>query len=366
LTSRSLATHNSAREDPNTNHQTHDASFHQRTDQPDGREAGDGPARRLPDSSRIPTRYVFSLPLWLFKTDISPSPAHSRGILLNGTFTPAPEAASLSKAHHFNAPSTPIIARFSNSTGLPQIPDNAGDANPRGLAVRFVLPSQNGRRVHTDVITHSTPFFPVRTGEGFLELLGALGANAAPDAPKNPSPIEKYLGENPAALAFVTAPKPNPTSFATENYFGVNAFKLIAADGTTSWVRWRITPDAGASHLSDEEAKAKDAAYLHNEIQTRIIDGGASFTLSAQVANEGDQTNDATVRWPDDRRIVKLGTIKLESVSEDNDEKQRTIIFDPVPRDVEGVETGDDPLIDVRAALYLISGRDRRAAGPHH
>jgi len=301
-----------------------------------------------------------------FSTPPGFRPAHARGILLNGTFTPSSEASSLSKAHHFNAPSTPIIARFSNSTGLPQIPDNAGDANPRGLAVRFSLPEQNGRRQHTDIVTHSTPFFPVSTGEGFLELLGALGATAAPDAPKNPSPIEAYLGSHPAALAFVQAPKPNPASFATENYFGVNAFKLISADGKESFVRWRITPDAGASHLSDEEAKSKDPAYLHNEIQTRIIDGGASLTLSVQVANEGDQTNDATVRWPDDRKIVKLGTIKLESVAEDNDEKQRNIIFDPVPRGVDGVEASEDPLIDVRASIYLISGRERRAAGPHH
>ena len=60
-----------------------------------------------------------------------------------------------------------------------------------------------------------------------------------------------------------------------------------------------------------------------------------------------------------------MGTIKLDAVAEDNDEKQRNIIYDPVPR-VEGVAASDDPLIDVRATLYLISGRERRAAGPHH
>ncbi|KAJ9604809.1 hypothetical protein H2200_010924 [Cladophialophora chaetospira] len=292
-------------------------------------------------------------------------PAHARGILLTGTFTPTTEAASLSKAVHFNASSTPVTARFSNSTGLPQIPDNAGDANPRGFAVRFNLPEKNGRRQHTDIITHSTPFFPVNTGEGFLELLGAIGASSAPDAPKNPSPIEAFLGSHPAAKAFVTAPKPTPASFATEKYFGVNAFKLIAEDGKETFVRYRITPDAGESHLSDEEAKGKDPAFLHNEIQTRIIDGGVSFTLSAQIANEGDQTNDATVRWDEDRKVVKLGTIKLDAIPDDNDEKQRTTIFDPVPR-LEGAAPSDDPIIDVRASLYLISGKERRAAGPHH
>lgn len=254
--------------------------------------------------------------------------------------------------------------RFSNSTGLPQIPDNANDANPRGMAVRFNLPEVNGRRHHTDIIAHSTPFFPVRTGEMFLELLGAIGASSAPDASK-PSPIEVYLGKTPSAKAFVEAPKPTPASFATEKYFGVNAFKLVSAEGKQTFVRYRITPDAGELHLSEEEAKSKDPAFLHNEIQTRIIDGGASFSIWAQIANEGDTTDDATVRWPEDRKVVKLGTIKLDAVVGDNDEKQRTMIFDPVPR-VEGVEPSDDPLIDMRATIYLISGRERRAAGPHH
>jgi catalase len=214
------------------------------------------------------------------------------------------------------------------------------------------------------LITHSTPFFPVRTGEDFLELLGAIGASSSPDAPKNPSPIEAYLAKTPSAAAFVGAPKPFPASYATEKYFGVNAFKLVDSSGKGTYVRYRITPDAGESHISDDEAKAKDAAYLHNEIQTRIIDGGVTFTLSVQVAEEGDTTDDATVHWDESRKIVKLGTIKVDGVVEDNDEKQRTIIFDPVPR-VDGVEGSDDPLIDMRASIYLTSGRVRREAAHH-
>lgn len=304
-----------------------------------------------------------SLPLTRLVHQLTRIIAHARGILVNGTFTPTAEAGSLSSGPHFNNSSTPVIVRFSNSTGIPQIPDNAGDANPRGMGIRFLLPDKDGRRQHTDIISHSTPFFPVRTGEGFLELLGAIGASSAPDAPK-PSPIEVFLGKTPSAAAFVGAPKPTPASFATEKYFGVNAFKFVSSDGKATFVRYRITPDAGESHLSDEEAQAKDPAFLHNEIQTRLIDGGASFSLWAQIAEDGDPTNDATVRWPEERKLVKLGTIKIESVTDDNDEKQRTMIYDPVPR-VQGVEASDDPLIDMRASIYLISGRQRRAAGPH-
>jgi len=232
------------------------------------------------------------------------------------------------------------------------------------MATRFHLPTKDGRRQHTDIITHSTSFFPTRTGAEFLQLLQAIGASSAPDAP-SPPPIQVFLENNPSAAAFVQDPKPTPASFATEKFFGVNAFKFINSEGKGTYVRYRITPDAGESHLSEEEAETKDAAFLHNDIQTRIIDGPVSFTLSAQIAEDGDVTDNATVHWPETRKIVKLGTIKLDHVVEDNDEKQRTIIYDPIPR-VDGVEPSDDPLLDMRASVYLISGRDRRAAGPQH
>jgi catalase len=41
--------------------------------------------------------------------------------------------------------------------------------------------------------------------------------------------------------------------------------------------------------------------------------------------------------------------------------EQKHIIFDPIPR-VDGIEPSDDPLLELRAAIYLISGRRRRAA----
>jgi catalase len=87
--------------------------------------------------------------------------------------------------------------------------------------------------------------------------------------------------------------------------------------------------------------------------------------LSAQIAEEGDPTDDATKHWPEERKQVELGTIKLDKYEEEKEslKEQQRIIFDPIPR-VEGVEVSDDPLLDVRASLYLMSGRVRRAAEP--
>ena len=282
-------------------------------------------------------------------------PAHAKGVLLKGTFTPAAGAAKLSKAPHFMSEATPVTVRFSDSTGLPQIPDNDANANPKGMAIRFHL----GERVHTDIVAHSTDGFPTHTGAEFLEFLKALASSGA-DVP-SPKPIEIYLGSHPAALAFVQAPKPFPVSFATEGFFGVTAIQFANADGETRFARYQIVPGAGLEHISDDEAKGKDANYLFDEMKERIAKGPITFELKAQLADAGDVVDDATIHWPAEREVATLGTISLTGLVADDAAEQKAIIFDPIPR-VEGIEPSDDPLLELRAAVYLISGRRRRGA----
>src|SRR5258705_13764725 len=65
-------------------------------------------------------------------------PAHAKGLLCEGTFTPSREAATLTRAPHASRPSTPVTVRYSNGSGVPTIPDNdPARSGPRGVAVRF-------------------------------------------------------------------------------------------------------------------------------------------------------------------------------------------------------------------------------------
>ena len=207
-------------------------------------------------------------------------PAHAKGSMLTGTFTPAPGAAALTRAPHINRDSSPVTVRFSNSTGLPIIPDNDPNANPRGLAIRFNL----AEHVHTDIVSHSTDGFPTRTGQEFLELLTAI-ASSDPSKP-SPSPIETFLGSHPKALEFVQTPKPAPSSFARETYFGVTAMRFTNAEGVSRFGRYRITPDAGNDHLDDQTVKSKSPNFLFDELTDRIAAGPISFQLLVQIASE--------------------------------------------------------------------------------
>jgi catalase len=282
-------------------------------------------------------------------------PAHAKGLMLSGTFKPAPGATALTKAPHITHASTPVTVRFSNSTGLPSIPDNSPDANPRGFAIRFNL----AEHVHTDIVSHSTDGFPTRDGAQFLEFLRAALASG-PDVP-SPKPIEQFLGSHPAALRFVQTPKPFPSSLARDTYYGVTAFRFINAQSESKYGRYRIVPEAGNDYLSEDAVAKFGADYHYEELGSRVKQGPIRFKVLVQVAAPGDVADDATVHWPEDRQIVELGTIELTGVLEDSIEQQKHIIFDPIPR-VDGIEPSADPLLELRAAIYLLSGRERRAA----
>lgn len=282
-------------------------------------------------------------------------PAHAKGLMLSGTFRPAAGATALTKAPHVTHASTPVTVRFSNSTGLPSVPDNSPDANPRGFAIRFNL----AEHVHTDIVSHSTDGFPTRDGAQFLEFLRAALASG-PDVP-SPKPIEQFLGSHPAALRFVQTPKPFPSSLARDTYYGVTAFRFINAQGESKHGRYRIVPEAGNDYLSEDAVAKLGADYHYEELGRRVKQGPIRFKVLVQIAAPGDVTDNATVHWPENRQIVELGTIELTGVLEGSLAQQKHIIFDPIPR-VDGIEPSADPLLELRAAIYLLSGRERRAA----
>ena len=286
-------------------------------------------------------------------------PAHAKGVLVTGTFTPSSEAVSLTMAPHILRPSVPVTVRFSDSTGLPTIRDNDPNAAPRGMAIRFFLAEHS----HTDIVSHSIDAFPVHTGEEFLELLKAVATSdpSTPSDPNHPKPIERYVATHPAALAFVQASKQTPSSFARLTYYAITSFKFTNGKGVSRFGRYRVVPAAGNEFLDDAGAKAKGENYLFDDLKQRLARGPIEFGVMVQLANDGDVTDDATVHWPENRKVIELGRIVLSKLVGDDAAQQKQIIFDPIPR-VTGIDPSADPLLELRAAVYLLSGRRRRAA----
>jgi len=281
-------------------------------------------------------------------------PAHAKGLMCSGTFNPSPEAAKLTRAPHANRASTPVTVRYSDSTGLPTIPDNdPARSGPRGMAIRFHL----GEHAHTDIIAHSTNGFPVRTGEEFVEFMHAAAAFGA----GRPEAMGAFLASHPNAKRFIDTPKPIPTSFTREAFYAVTAFKFTNGDGVSCHGRFRIRPEAGTDYLSNEQAAAKSKDFLFDEIGPRLTKAPVKLGVFVQLAGPGDDVTNAGVAWPESRKEVPFGTITLAARVDEQEPERRKIIFDPLPR-IEGIDSSGDPLTDVRADVYLLSGRRRRAA----
>jgi catalase len=279
--------------------------------------------------------------------------AHAKGIVCEGEFTPDASAANFSMAPHLRGTPVKVTVRFSESTGIPDIPDGLPDAGPRGMAVKFHV----GGGKSTDIVANAFNGFAVGTGDEFLALLKAVAASGT-DAPK-PNALDKFLSAHPKAKSVVTAPKPVPASFATEPYYGVNAFQFTNASGKSHYGRYQLRPDAGAHFLNTEEAAKKPPNFLLDELGERLGSGPVKFRIVVQLAGEGDKVDDATEVWPDARPNVVLGILSITNKVADTEAAQRALAFDPL-RLVEGIEASDDPLLDVRSAAYAISRRRRR------
>jgi catalase len=278
--------------------------------------------------------------------------AHAKGVVLTGTFTPAKGATSISRAAHLRGPAVPVTARLSDGTGVPQINDDNENASPRGMAIRFALPGG----ASTDIVANSHNGFFVGTGEDFLAFLKAIAATS-PTTP-HPTPIEQFLGSHPRALKVVLDSRTLPSSFARLGFFGNNAFVFVDSAGTRRTGRYQILPVAGIKHLGSTAAKLSPN-YLFDELSHRIARGPIKYRLLVQLANPGDQTNDGSIVWPDDRKRVELGTISLTTIAPNNAELQRSLTFNPIFI-TDGIQLSDDPFVPLRSAVYALSVAHRR------
>jgi catalase len=272
---------------------------------------------------------------------------HAKGLVVEGTFTASPGAKALSKAGMFNGTTIKVTGRYSDSTGLPDIADGDGKANPHGLAVRFH--QTDGADV--DIVENSLPFFPVANGEGFRDFLLAA-AESGPGAAK-PTKLDAFFASHPAApRALGTLGTPN--SLAHEQYNGIDAFILVNAAGVRQPVRFRAVPVEGVKHITPAEAAKQPPNFLFDEMRTRLATSPVQYHLMAQLADPGDQTKDPTQPWPADRKLVNLGTITITSVDPDSTTAEKSLLFLPGNL-TDGIEPSDDPLIDARNQAYAVS-----------
>lgn len=265
---------------------------------------------------------------------------HAKGTLCRGTFTPTAEAAGLTRAAAFNSGTLEATFRFSNGSGNPHHADYQPD--PRGLAAKLYLP--DGGRF--DLVCVSSPVFPVKTPEAFVELLRAQGAGPAAIVK-----LPMVFARHPEALRTLPRAVPTlrpPASYAVISYHGIHAFKWTDAEGGSRFVRHRLDPEAAHETIAPWAARRRGADYLQEDLRSRFP---VRFKLSVQIAIPGDPIDDPSAAWPAARRTVHVGSYEITGLETERETGGDVLVFDPT-RVIAGIELSDDPVLRFRHEAY--------------
>jgi len=276
--------------------------------------------------------------------------AHAKGTLCAATFNPTADAANLTRAAHFRNGPVRAHVRFSNGSGDPAAPDFE-PREGRGMATKFYLADGTT----TDIVGITLPAFFVATVDGFFDFCRARIPDPATGEP-HPDAIGAFLEKHPEALtagAAVLAATP-PESYLRCAYNSLHAYRLVDDAGGSRFVRYRWVPDDGEATLSPEDAEARGPNYLQEDLATRFATGTAAFTLTVQVAEDGDPVDDPSIPFPDERPWVTLGRLELTGLAHDRDQGDDVLVFDPT-RVTDGIELSDDPILRFRTRAYAES-----------
>lgn len=277
-------------------------------------------------------------------------PSGAKGQCFTARFTPTPEARALTKSAAFAKESAAIV-RFSVGSGNPKVGDATKAVN-RGLALR-IDPNGPGQ---SEFVMVNAPVNFVKSPEQMLAFLQARlpGADGKPDAAK----IKAFTDANPETTnqGKFLAGRPVPASWVGVSFWAIHPYTFTNAQGAKQIVKFRLAPQGGEVGLTDDEAKAKPADFLVDELTGRIAaKQPAGFDVLAILGTAEDAKLPATQQWTDEdkRPTVRVATLTIAGI-----EKNETCdgqIFDPTNL-AEGLAgPTDDPLFTQRQPAYAIS-----------
>ena len=276
-------------------------------------------------------------------------PSHGKGYCAAGHFTATPEGTRLSVAPVFNGQRVPAIIRFGVGGLNARVADTA--RSTRGLAIRMETPAGD----IWDSASISVPIFGSPTPEAFVAglVVRRPGANGAPP---DAQAVAAFVAANPASLLqgrWLAANAP-PASFATTPYWGVNAFRFQGADGQVRMARWVFEPRAGVTRLTDEQLRTMPAEFLAADLRGRVATAPVEFDMVLQFPAAGDDLNNPTIAWPDDRPRAIVGRLTVSEVAAGPGGACDPISYLTLDQEP-GIAFSDDPTLHVRGSSYAVS-----------
>ncbi|QXQ05448.1 catalase [Sphingosinicellaceae bacterium] len=299
------------------------------------------------DHERIPERVV-----------------HARGLAAHGYFelTDSLEGITTAKILTQTGVRTPVFTRFSTVAGNRGSADVARDV--RGFAVKFYTTEGNW-----DIVGNNIPVFFIQDAIKFPDLIHAVKEEPDRGFPQAASAHDTFwdwIACSPEAMHMVMwqmSDRTIPRSVRMMQGFGVHTFRLVNAEGKSTFVKFHWNPTLGMQSVVWDEAlklNGADPDYHRRDLYTSINDGEyPAWELGVQLFTEEEADGfdfdhlDSTKLIPEEIVPVRvIGRMVLDRNPGNVFAETEQVAF-CTQNIVPGIDFSDDPLLHGRNFSYL-------------
>jgi catalase len=299
------------------------------------------------DHERIPERIV-----------------HARGSAAHGFFETYEPLTGLTKAAPFteSGKRTPVFVRFSTVAGERGSADTARDV--RGFAVKFYTDEGNW-----DLVGNNMPVFFIQDAMKFPDLIHAAKPEPHNQMPQAATAHDTFwdfvslMPESTHMLMWIMSDRAIPRSYRMMQGFGVHTFRLVNAQGKSTFCKFHWKPLLGTHSLVwDEAAKIMGAdPDFHRRDLWEAIESGhyPEWELGLQLFSEADAEKfsfdvlDSTKLIPEELVPVKAVGRMVLNRNPDNFFAETEQVAFCTAHVVPGIDFSNDPLLHGRIHSYV-------------
>jgi catalase len=310
------------------------------------------------DHERIPERVV-----------------HARGYGAHGYFENYGSLADITRADLFQraGEKTPTFVRFSTVGGNKGSADLARDV--RGFAVKFYTKEGNW-----DLVGNNIPVFFIQDAIKFPDLIHSAKAEpdrGFPQAQTAHDNFWDFISLSPESMhmvMWIMSDRTIPRSFRFMEGFGVHTFRLINAEGKSTFVKFHWKPKQGLQSVVWNEAvkiNGADPDFHRRDLWDSIEAGDyPEWELGFQLFDEAFAEKfdfdilDATKLIPEELIPIRpVGRMVLDRVVDNFFAETEQVAF-CTQNVTPGIDFSNDPLLQGRNFSYLDT-QTKRLGGPN-
>ncbi|MDP1598509.1 catalase [Phenylobacterium sp.] len=310
------------------------------------------------DHERIPERVV-----------------HARGSAAHGFFECLESCADITSAAFLQrvGERTPVFTRFSTVAGNKGSFDVARDV--RGFAVKFYTQEGN-----FDLVGNNIPVFFIQDAIKFPDLIHAAKQDPDREFPQAQTAHDTfwdYISLTPESLhmiMWIMSDRAIPRSYRMMEGFGVHTFRLVNADGASTFVKFHWRPKLGMQSVVWDEAVKINGADpdFHRRDLWEAIEGGDfpewEFCLQTFTQEQADSFDfdvlDPTKVIPEEIIPLRVVGRMVLDRNPDNFFAETEQVAFCAANVVPGIDFTNDPLLQGRLFSYLDT-QLKRLGGPN-